>query len=168
MTEAADSPQPQPTNSSSDGPVVHRSLAPKTPFEAVFGRHIGNVIFTNLFGLMILVFLAWACTQLGADDKAKLGYAMVGLTGMLLGWGCGMYFAPYGSELSKFLTIGQAVSAFASGYLVSKVDRFVEASLFPKDGGIPAVDWLGAAIFAAAFMNAALVVYSNRSYFREH
>ena len=143
------------------------SHAPITPFEAVFGRHIGNVIFTNLFGLAILIFLGWACMELGRTTDGKLGYALVGLTGMLTGWGCGMYFAPYKEELGKFLTIGQAVSAFVSGYLVSKVDRFLEASLFPTEG-VMAGDWFGAAIFAAAFLNAALVVYSNRSYFREH
>lgn len=138
-----------------------------TPFEAVFGCHIGNVIFTNLFGLMILAFLAWTCIALADSTKGMLGYALVGLTGMLLGWGCGMYFAPYKDEQSRFLTIGQAVSAFASGYLVSKVDRFVEAKLFPPPDGTPG-EWLGAAIFVTAFLNAALVVYSNRSYFREH
>ena len=157
MTDATDSPSQ---------PAQH-STAPMTPFEAVFGHHIGNVIFTNLFGLTILVFLAWACMALGDTTQGTLGYALVGLTGMLLGWGCGMYFAPYKDEQSRFLTIGQAVSAFASGYLVSKVDRFVEAKLFPPSDAAQG-EWLGAAIFVAAFLNAALVVYSNRTYFREH
>ena len=97
-----------------------------------------------------------------------MGYALTGLAGTLLGWACGMYFAPYGpSERSRFVTVGQAASAFASGYLVSKLDRFLETTLFPQPIGTPG-EWLGAALFAVAFLNAALVVYSNRAYFREH
>jgi len=139
-----------------------------SPFEAWFGRYFGNVIFTNLFGFAIWVMLAWSCIELGAGQRTQqIGYALAGLIGALLGWGAGMYFAPHGDvEQSKFVTLGQAISAFASGYLVSKVDRFVEATLFPQ-GGVSSGNWLGAGILAAAFLNTALVVYSNRSYFRE-
>ncbi len=141
---------------------------PPGPFELMLGRYFGNVIFTNLFGMVILMLLAWACVELGgASTKAQISYALAGLIGALLGWASGMYFAPHGQgEQNKFVTLGQAVSAFASGYLVSKVDRFVEAALFPP-AGVASGEWHGAAIFTAAFLNTALVVYSNRSYFRE-
>jgi len=167
MTDPIDSPTPPPKPTIP--PATPQLTAPPSgPFEEVLGRYFGNVIFTNLFGLVILLLLAWACVELGgASTTAQISYALAGLIGALLGWASGMYFAPHGQgEQNKFVTLGQAVSAFASGYLVSKIDRFVEATLFPQTG-ITTGEWHGAAIFVAAFLNAALVVYSNRSYFRE-
>jgi hypothetical protein len=150
----------------SESPAPNRS--PAGPLEAALGRYFGNVVFTNLFGLIVLLGLVWACIQLGqGSPKQQIAYGVIGLIGALLGWASGMYFAPHGQgEQSKFVTLGQAVSAFASGYLVSKIDRFVEATLFPQSG-VTGGEWLGAGIFVGAFLNAALVVYSNRSYFRE-
>ena len=59
-------------------------------------------------------------------NKGTDSYALAGLIGALLGWASGMYFAPHGhGEQNKFVTMAQAVSAFASGYLMSKIDRFV-------------------------------------------
>lgn len=166
MTTPVDPPSPLTTSAPSAPPQPQ--TPPPGPFEVMLGRYFGNVIFTNLFGLVILLLLAWACVELGgASTKAQISYALAGLIGALLGWASGMYFAPHGQgEQNKFVTLGQAVSAFASGYLVSKVDRFVEATLFPQ-AGVTAGEWHGAAIFTAAFLNTALVVYSNRSYFRE-
>jgi hypothetical protein len=42
--------------------------------------------------------------------------------GVAIGWLAGTLISPYGSEAKQFATFGKVVSAFVTGFLVSKVD----------------------------------------------
>lgn len=133
-----------------------------------FGDRYVNIIFTNLFGLLILVFIYVACINLGGTDISnQIGFALTSIIGLLLGWAVAIYFCPFDTEEhSRLVTFGQAASAFVSGYLVSKLDRFIESTLFPV-ATETVNSWFGVALFLVAFLNALTVVYSNRAYFQE-
>ena len=84
---------------------------------------------------------------------------------MLVGWALGMFFAPYSKkEQDSFSKIAAAISAFVSGYIVSKFDRFLESSLFGEEGP-DFLSWLRAGLFFSALALAMLSVFSNRLYF---
>jgi hypothetical protein len=51
---------------------------------------------------------------------------------------------------------------FVSGYVVSKLDRFLEGSLF--ENGKPTVQWVPLGLFAAAFILSTILVFVNRVY----
>jgi hypothetical protein len=76
-----------------------------------------------------------------------------------------MFFVPYGTEdRSVFENIGKIVSVFVSGYALSKLDRFLEASLF--DDKKPRMEaWARTGLFAATALLALLTVVTNRLYF---
>ena len=55
------------------------------------------------------------------------------LTGMAVGWLLGTAMSPDSeAEESRFSRYGTAIKAFASGYLVSKCDKLITASLDPE------------------------------------
>jgi hypothetical protein len=52
------------------------------------------------------------------DDLAVL----CAVLGVAIGWLVGTLISPYGSEAKQFETFGKVVSAFLTGFLVSKID----------------------------------------------
>jgi hypothetical protein len=108
--------------------------------------------------LLALVYL------LSPKEQANTNYLIV-LLGSLLGWVLGLFFSPYDDKEAKaFVSIGQAVSAFISGYVFSKLDRFVEASLFVAQGPVYG-SWIRVGLFVAAAVIWAVLVFSSRAYF---
>lgn len=78
---------------------------------------VGSFIFALLVGAILLWVLiarkdslAWLATSLG----------------LAAGWGTGILLAPYQSEQLRFKEYAKVLSAFLSGYLVSKLDRLFE------------------------------------------
>lgn len=63
---------------------------------------------------LVIVGLLWKWR----DDLAIL----CALLGIAIGWLVGTLISPYGSETKQFATFGKVVSAFLTGFLVSKVD----------------------------------------------
>lgn len=64
------------------------------------------------------------------------------------------------NETQKFLSLSQTISVFLSGYVISKLDRFLEASLY-QDGILKKLSWVRLAFFVVSF----LMTSVNRSYF---
>lgn len=106
--------------------------------------------------------------MLFGKDKFEQGTnLLIATTGALAGWALGMAIAPYSTgEQKLFAEIGQTVSAFASGYLVSKLDRFLEATLFDANKKAVGSAWIRLGLFVGPLVLALLFVFSNRSYFR--
>jgi NADH:ubiquinone oxidoreductase subunit 6 (subunit J) len=67
---------------------------------------------TVLFGSVVFVLLKW-------HDIDALSYAVLGAA---VGWCAGMLIAPYPDEVERFAKFSKTVSAFVTGYLVSKVE----------------------------------------------
>ena len=97
---------------------------------ATWGRSVFSAIAFVFFAALI-----WHLTGVLNDAKAKLdsrsANRLVAVLGALCGWIIGIAFAPFSeAEKAQFAAISSVVSAFLSGYVVSKVDRFVEGVLF--------------------------------------
>lgn len=136
------------------------------------GSNPGTVIFATLF-FLVFAYVIWDLTSsLNANDLPISGTAinrLIALLGALVGWALGILFAPFSAaEKEQFQGIAKVISAFVAGYLLSKAEVFFQLTLFPKDGGIPLMNWLRLGIFAASMLLGALIVFIHRLYaFRE-
>ncbi len=127
----------------------------------------GTVLLTGIVFLVMVGFI-WhltGCTG-GAknDPNATSANRLVALIGALCGWIIGVAFAPFSkAEYDQFQAITSVVSAFLSGYVVSKLDRYLEGVLFPI-GPETRNSWARVGLFVAAFLLAAVTVFLNRLY----
>lgn len=123
-----------------------------------------TIVLTNVFAFAFGLFLLWLCWKLGSDENGRFKNYLVACLGALLGWALAMFFVPYGpTDKVIFHDVGRWASAFLSGYAVSKVDRFIESSMF--DGKIAKTDaWIRLGVFAGAFALALITVGTNRIY----
>lgn len=132
--------------------------------EAFLGKAPFTVLFTNVAFILLLV-LIWKLTSrmtsTGADVREAWINRLIALIGGLCGWAIGTAFAPYSTDdLAAFQHIGSVVSAFVSGYVVSKLDRFLEQMVFQ---GSPD-RWQKLGLFVASFLLVAITVFINRFY----
>jgi hypothetical protein len=134
--------------------------------EKLFGKYPFLVIFTNSFAIAFCVSIGYLCFYTSPTPIEQVFNCLIALLGLLLGWALGMFFAPYTDEdAARFSSIGQAVSVFVSGYALSKLDRFLEATMFIKEGPV-AITWIRIGLLICATLVSVLTVFSNRSYFR--
>lgn len=127
----------------------------------------GTVILTAL-AFVFFAILIWRLTSRigGARDNesATNSNRLVAIIGALCGWIIGTAFAPFSdAEKEHFRQISGVISAFLSGYVVSKLDRFLEAKLFPVSEA-NRDSWARVGLFVAAFLLAATTVFVNRLY----
>lgn len=131
----------------------------------------GTIILTAL-AFILLTTLIWHLTSqvAGAKENPKLisTNRLTALIGALCGWIIGIAFAPFSQEeQDQFQAIGSVVSAFLSGYVASKLDRYLEGVLFPI-GPETKDSWARMGLFAASLLLVAVAVFLNRLYaFRE-
>ncbi len=137
--------------------------------EKSFGQYPFSIISTNFFAFFFSFVIAWLCWQVSTESLPRVVNALVALSGAITGWALGMFFAPFSEkEAAKFSSIGQAVSAFVSGYVISKLDRFLEAVMFQEQVPVT-ITWVRFGLFFCSLMLVMLAVFSNRAYFRaEH
>lgn len=127
----------------------------------------GTVVLTAI-AFILLIALIWHLTSQVAgakeDAKAISVNRLAALIGALCGWIIGIAFAPFSSaEQQQFQAIGSVVSAFLSGYVVSKLDRYLEGVLFPI-GPQTKDSWARVGLFVASFLLVAIAVFLNRLY----
>jgi hypothetical protein len=110
---------------------------------------------------LVLLALTWSLEP-NPTLASVSGNALLVVLGTLSGWVLAVFWVPFdATEKSVYTSIGAAVTAFISGYVVSKFDRLFEAALYP--GGTPdmsAIAKMG--FFLAALAIAAIVVVTNR------
>lgn len=93
---------------------------------------------TAITALAVTGFILWLGCQQGSGREDYSFTYLAGLVGALTGWVTGIFLSPYSQgEARQFSDYGKALSAFISGYLLSKCDRFldnvdVNAPLGPK------------------------------------
>ena len=128
------------------------------------GPHPLLVISAVTFSLSCAAAIIWLAYRLGREDHSYPLNWLLCVLGGLTGWMVGILATPLNStESARFLTLGQAVSAFASGYLVSKLDRFLERTLYSDDKPHPTA-WIRVCLFAASFLLVLIIVFLNRTY----
>jgi hypothetical protein len=124
-----------------------------------------RIFWANLGFASFAIGLLLICHHASTDARGY-NYLLV-LLGGLVGSILGIYWAPVSAtEQARFVTIGQAVGTFLSGYFLSKIDRLLEKSLFAADAAPQGDSWILLGLFSAATMLATLIVYTNRSYLR--
>ena len=134
--------------------------------DKTFGKDWSTVLFTNVFALLFAALFLWLCAKLARDGHERFQNYLIVSFGALIGWALGMFFAPYGAnDQPVFAQMGKLASVFLSGYALSKLDRFIEASMF--DGKTPKIAaWVRTGLFAGALVLALLTVVTNRLYYR--
>jgi hypothetical protein len=111
-----------------------------------------------LFGAVIV----WVASRIGTSFHLNM---LVCLLGALIGWGIGILASPFNKiESTRFVSLGQAISAFVSGYLISKLDRFLEVALYSKEGMLHNDAWGRTGLFVASLLLVTIVVFMNRMY----
>lgn len=96
-------------------------------------------------------------------EDGYLNLAII-LASVCSGWLLGTFISPKSEpEKQSFMTYGKAVSAFVSGYLVSKLDKVIEKILSPDTLAVPVVAFRLAGSIAAV-ISAVLVTYMIRAY----
>lgn len=127
----------------------------------------GTVLLTGIAFLALAYFIWYLTSRVGGakGDAAKTSSnRLIAVIGAMCGWIIGVAFAPFSeAERSQFQAITSVVSAFLSGYVVSKLDRFLEATLFPVNAQTQEA-WARMGLFVATFLLAAITVFSNRLY----
>ncbi|MBN3858489.1 hypothetical protein G3N59_34385 [Paraburkholderia sp. Ac-20340] len=129
-----------------------------------------TVYFTCAFAVLFAVAITWLCIA-GQSPSQLILNALSAILGSLIGWALGMYAVPYDAvDKSRLTSIGKTVSAFFTGYAFSKVDRFLELSLFEKNGSgmeilVSDGTWFRIGIFFCSLLLAFLTIFSNRAYF---
>jgi hypothetical protein len=125
---------------------------------------IGILITAIGISLIVSIILVFLCFKMVATPQdGYLNLAIV-LASVCVGWLLGTFVSPESSsEQTRFTTYGKAVSAFVSGYLVSKLDKVVEMILSPETLAVPVAAFrLTASV--AAVVSALLVTYIMRAY----
>lgn len=134
--------------------------------ERALGKYPFSVISTNVFAFAFSGVIAWFCCAVSDEPIQQVFNGLIALTGALVGWALGMFFAPFTeAEAARFSSIGQAASAFVSGYAVSKLDRFLELTMFQNEAPVT-ITWVRLGLLFCSMMLVMLTVFSNRAYFR--
>ena len=102
--------------------------------------------------------LTVCCFIIGPDNAAHWINISIAALGTAVGWAIGTLISPWSKdEQNDFAIYAKAVSAFASGYLVGKIDPIV-TYIFSTDyvkteptGAFRLILWLATAIVAAMF-----------------
>jgi putative flippase GtrA len=121
-------------------------------------KQVGSFAFSILIAGILLCVLIHL-----RDSLAWLSSAL----GLAAGWAAGILLAPYQSEQERFREYVKIVSAFITGYVVSKVDRLFELWLDPEHGPLLLHSIIAhrMLICVTSFLLAAVVTYVARKYF---
>jgi len=139
-------------------------IKPPRPSTSRVGIKFWIIVQANITGYIILAVLIWIASKIGGPFHHNL---LICLLGFIIGWILGTLASPYSkSESARFLSLSQVISAFVSGYLISKLDRFLEETLFTKAGEVQNHAWIRAGLFAATLLITTLIVFINRTYYQ--
>jgi hypothetical protein len=127
-------------------------------------KRIGLIVVALAITVIVSGVLVFLCFKMVATPQDSYLNLTIVLASVCVGWLLGTFISPETtSEQSRFMTYGKAVSAFVSGYLVSKLDKVVEMILSPQTLAVPVASFRLAASVAAV-ISALLVTYILRAY----
>jgi hypothetical protein len=112
-----------------------------------------NIAMILLMATMIALTLA-----IGRYYSHVAVSAVICPVGIIFGWAIGVLLSPYEDEGAQFSSLAKGISAFLSGYAVSKIDTiFTEIHQTPGF-----ISHLG--LFCGFFLLTTLTVFVNRTY----
>lgn len=128
------------------------------------GNYPLTIITSNISTLFIGIVLIWIAYQLGTDNQTYLFNWLIILLGLVLGWGIGTLLSPFNpDEKESFSGMAKAISAFISGYILCKMDKFfevIQSRDFFQESTLERV-----ILFLVAFFLSMIIVFINRTYF---
>lgn len=130
------------------------------------GAHWGSQLFSSAFAVFFGAALLKLCWIFGNGSNVAIAQnVLLCLVGSLFGWAVGMFFSPFDKDdASRFEYLGKTVAAFASGYVLSKVEPIISAAS-KKIAENPAnIQWEQVGLFISGFLLSAIVVFVTRSY----
>jgi hypothetical protein len=122
------------------------------------------LVIASVISLIVAAALWFLCFRIVATPlDGYLNLAVI-LASISFGWLLGTFVSPESDrEQQSFMTYGKAVSAFVSGYLVSKLDKVIDRILSPEILAMPVAAFRLAGSIAA-IISALLVTYIVRAY----
>lgn len=134
-------------------------------FKQELGIHWVLICFTNLFAAAFGCAIVWLCWRFAyMTGRQPYEFLLVCMLGAVIGWVFGMFFAPYNlAEEKRFSNVAGALSAFISGYALSKLGKFIDTKIIALDKAEDFV-WLMLGVFICSVFLAFLTVFCNRSY----
>lgn len=124
---------------------------------------IGNIAVTNATALFFAAIHFICLSKLSSGERFYLNL-LISLLGGLIGWVLGNIASPATKdEKETFSDLGTIIATFLSGYVVSKLDRFLELSLFGGDK-IDQGSWISVCFFITALIIVSVTVFLNRFY----
>jgi len=137
------------------------------------GSHGQSILFSSFFGTTALIMLFIGSIIFGvsapADDTAPAPWRvcrnfLVTMLGAIAGWAVAVLYTPFGdADAARLHSLSQAVTVFASGYLISKFDRFLEQSLFGANNA-PKYAWVPLGLAVCAFAATTIMTFEARQY----
>lgn len=142
----------------------------KLTIQGGLGPYRRVIIYANATALIVLALLVGASIVFAYDDANVFHWkvftlnTLLCLLGVTLGWGAGILAIPIASkDPERFEKLGKIISAFLTGYVVSKLDRFLEGVLYSTNQPV-AIAWQRVLLFSISFLVMLIVVVINRSY----
>ena len=80
-----------------------------------------------IIGVVVALYTLRSAYTLGSDETASTINVLICLTGGVVGWITGMVLTPQKEEAKDFAKWGQALAAFVSGALFSKIEPWLDA-----------------------------------------
>jgi len=114
-------------------------------------------------GLSIIVVAVYLSTRVKKDEyDLELNLSSI-ILGVALGWFAGMLISPYKAEVDKFAAYAGTVSAFLSGYFISKFDG-VLSKLASPDILANKIVAFRVMISVTSFLVGGIITYVARAY----
>lgn len=133
-------------------------------FLSKLGKNRWTIITSNTSVVILWIALIWLAYQLGLEDNTYLLNWLICLLGVVIGWGVGFITSPSSdNESERFSGMTKTVSAFLSGYILSKLDPVIE-SLLESNQIFQELFWVRMAFFLIAFFSTMIIVFINRMY----
>jgi len=131
---------------------------------AKLGNYPLTIVTSNISTSFIGIALIWIAYELGTDEQAYLFNWLIILLGLVLGWGIGTLLSPFNpDEKENFSGMAKAISAFISGYILCKMDKFfevIQSKDFFQETTLERI-----ILFVVAFFLSMIIVFINRTYF---
>jgi hypothetical protein len=123
-----------------------------------------KLIGSSAAGLVLGGTVTYLSYAMGDDFKASSLNILIVVLGLALGWLLGILLSPYSdTEEKKFTEYAKAFGIFASGYLVGKIDKVIEA-LFQPDFILDSVHGFRVMSFIAALIISLVFTFVFRRY----
>jgi len=115
------------------------------------------------FSIAFAILLLFLAVYPDAASKQWALNLLLCLFGSLLGWFAGFMAAPYDNEKDAFLSIGKAITAFLSGYFVSKFNMVFD-SIFQEKLFLNVIFITENMLFFCSFLLTFITVFIVRRY----